>query len=253
MSEMSNSVKITLIIAGTIILLALIGYGFVYGIFNVNSNTISVNGQSTIKVSPDLVTIYFNVETNGSTAKEAKDANSIIVNALTSNIIALGFEEADIQTQSLNIYENTVWENEKYVSRGFKASHQIKVEMSTNSASKISDVIDAGVNAGALLQYINFELTNDKQNEYKAQALKEAGEDAKTKAEAIATGLGKRVGKLVSVSTSSYDYRPWNIYTASADVSMMKEDVAEAKVAAGNIQPGSQEVTGYLSVVYKIV
>ncbi len=250
---MNNSVKITLIIAGTIILLALIGYGFVYGMMNANSNTVSVNGQSTIKVSPDLVTIYFNVETNGTSAKEAKDANSIIVDKLTSNIVALGFKETDVQTQSLNIYEDIRWENNRQKSYGFKASHQIKVELSTNSASKISDVIDAGVNAGALLQYINFELTNAKQNEYKAQALKEAGEDAKTKAEAIAVGLGKRVGKLVSVSTSSYEYRPWNIYTASADASMMKEDVAQAKVAAGNIQPGSQEVTGYLSVVYKIV
>jgi predicted transposase YbfD/YdcC len=48
-----------------------------------------------------------------------------------------------------------------------------------NGAVIWQKVIDSGVDAGALLQYINFELSNDKQNEYKAQALREAGEDAK--------------------------------------------------------------------------
>jgi len=248
---MEKSVKITFIITGTIILLALLGYGFIYLMMNANSNTVSVQGESSIKVTPDVVTVYFNVETSGTSAQEAKDANSAIIDKLTTNIVKLGFSGKDVQTQSFYIGEDLRWENGKQVNYGFKATHQIKVELPSNEASKISQVIDAGVDAGALLQYINFELSTEKQNEYKAQALTEASQDAKTKAEAIASGLGKRVGRLVSVSTSNYDYRPWNIYTANAGGMAM--DVAEAKVATNNIQPGSQEVSGYVSAVYKIV
>lgn len=251
MSNTNNSVKITVIIAGTIILLALMLGLFINGLVNFNSNTVNVDGQSTIKVTPDLVTIYFNVQTNGTNAKEAKDANSIIVDKMTTALIKLGFESKDIQTDNLYISEDIRWENERQKSYGFIASHQIKIELSTNSASKISDVIDAGVDSGALLSYINFELSTAKQNEYKTQALTQAGQDAKSKAEAIASGLGKRVGKLVSVSTTNYDYRPWNVYTAKAGGLMA--DAAEAKVAANNIQPGSQEVSGYVTAVYKIV
>ena len=251
MTNMDKSVKITLIIAVAIVVLALIGYIFINNLVNAGSNTVSVDGQSTIKVTPDIVTVYFNVQTNGSTAKEAKDLNSGIVDKLTSELIKLGFESKDIQTESLNIYEDLRWENDRQKSYGFIASHQIKVELSTNSASKISEVIDAGVDSGALLSYINFELSTTKQNQYKAQALTEASKDAANKAQAIASGLGKRVGKLVSVSTSNFDYRPWNVYTASAGG--MMEDAAQAKVAANNIQPGSQEISGYVSATYKIV
>lgn len=251
MNKMDNSIKITSIIAGTIILLALMGYGFVYTMMNANSNVIDVNGQSTVKVTPDLVTVYFNVETNGTSASQAKDANSLVVDKMTIELVKLGFKTEEIQTESLNIYEDIRWEDNKQKSYGFKASHQIKVELSTNSASKISQVIDAGVDSGALLSYINFELSTEKQNQYKAQALSEASKDASNKAQAIASGLGKKVGKLVSVSTSNYDYRPWNIYTASSGEIM--KDVAEAKVATSNIQPGTQEITGYVSAKYKIV
>jgi uncharacterized protein YggE len=249
---MQNGVKIALIITGTIIILALIGAFMFYQIIpsGLKGNTISVAGTSQLKVTPDLVTVYFNVETNGTTAKEAKDANSKIVDDLIVALIKEGFERADIQTQSFNIYEDIRWENNKQKSYGYKASHQIKIEMSTNRADKIGEVIDAGVDAGALLQWINFELSTTKQNEYKAEALKQAGMDAKTKAQAIVDGLGQRLGSIASISTSDWRYSPWNLYTANAGG--MMEDAVMAKSATTNISPGSQEVTGYVSVVYNI-
>jgi uncharacterized protein YggE len=249
---MESGVKIALIISCAIVIVALIG---AIGFYKIvphypSGNTITVNGNSIIKVIPDIVTIYFNIETNGSTAKEAKDANSEIVDDLITGLVKEGFDREDIQTLSLNIYEDIRWENDRQKSYGYKASHQIKVELSTSQTDKIGDVIDAGVDVGALLQWINFELSNDKQNEYKAQALKEAGEDAKIKAESLAEGLDKKLGSLVSVSTSDWGYRPWNLYTSSNKG--MMEDVAMAKEATTSISPGSQEVTGYVSAVYKL-
>jgi uncharacterized protein YggE len=248
---MEKSVQITLAIVGGIIILALLGvYMFNQVLFPITGQKITVEGNSVIKITPDIVTVYFNVETNGSTAKEAKDANSLITDDLITALIKQGFERADIQTQSLNIYEDIRWENNRQKSYGFKASHQIKVELSTNQADKIGDVIDAGVDAGALLQWINFELSSAKQSEYKAQALKEAGQDARTKAQAMAEGLGLKVGGIVSVSTSNWQYNPWNVYTSS--LGGVREDAIMAKQASTNIQPGTQEVSAYMQVVYKI-
>jgi uncharacterized protein YggE len=135
-------------------------------------------------------------------------------------------------------------------SYGYKASHQIKIVLNTSSTSLISDVIDAGVDSGAMLGWINFELSTKLQNEYKAQALREAGQDARTKGEAIAEGLGKRLGALVSVSTSDFNYQPWNVY--SSKEGGMVADASQAKLAVTNIQPGTQEVSAQISVVYKI-
>lgn len=243
-----NSVKITGMIVGGIIVLALIGLW----IANMNaptSNTVQVQGMADIKAVPDLVTVYFNVQTNGTTAQEAKDKNSEIVDKAVNSIMSLGFSRADIITENFNVNPNTYWDGNRQVTDGYVANHNIKVEMSTNQSDKIGGVIDAGVNAGALINYINFELTQASQNKYKAEALKQATEDARMKAEAMASGLGKSVGKLVSVSSNDFGYYPWPVYQ---NARMDASGALEAKMAATTIQPGQQDITASVSVVYQI-
>jgi uncharacterized protein len=247
---MEKSIKITIIVAITLVALALIGVFTVFQMPFAGGNVITVDGTSSIKVSPDIVSVYFNVETNGTTAKDAKDSNAKITDDLITALVKEGFNRNDIQTLSFNIYENQIWENNKYVSHGYKASHQIRVQMNTSQSDKIGEVIDAGVDSGALLSYINFELSTAKQNEYKAQALAQASQDAKTKAQAVASGSGMKLGRLVSISTSNFDYRPWNVYTSNAGG--MMEDAIMAKQAATSIQPGEQDVSAYVSATYKL-
>lgn len=247
----NNSVKITGIIAGTIVLITLIWLFALQGLIP-QGNTISAQGYSSLKVNPDLVTVYFNIETKGTTAKEAKDANSEILERMNLALILIGIEKSNIQTQGLQIYEDQVWENDRMVSKGYKASHQIKIVLNISESGLIADVIDAGVDSGALLGYINFNLTPAKQSEFKAQALRLAGEDAKLQATAMAEGVEKRLGSLVSVSTSDFYYQPWNIYSARGEMSTMAMDASEAKLAVTNIVPGSQDVSARVTVVYKI-
>lgn len=249
--KMESSVKITFIIVATVLLLVFGGGYALFVIGNADSNTVNVDGISNIKATPDLVSIYFSAETNGSTAKEAKDKNSEMIDAITTALIKQGFEKKDIQTESFNIYEDFIWIKDKQVSKGYKATHQIKIELSTNEASKIGEVIDAGVDAGATLNYINFELSTEKQNEYKALALKQAAEDARIKAESLASGLGKKVGKFVSISTSNFNYNPWPVYSNRGGVIM--DEVAMAKQATTDIQPSDQDINAQVSVVFKLV
>ncbi|MEM4152751.1 MAG: SIMPL domain-containing protein [Candidatus Pacearchaeota archaeon] len=244
---MEKSVQITLIIVVAVLILAAL-ITFLILRKEAPSNTISVQGQSTIKANPDLVIVYFRAETNGSTAQEAKDKNAEIVNKATSALTKIGIPEEKIQTENFNIYPEYDWIDGQQKFKGYKAVHSFKVILETAQIEKTGAVIDAGVDAGALISYINFELSTEKQNEYKAEALKLASQDAKTKAEAIATGLNKKLGKLVSVSDMSFDYYPWPIYRA-ADVG----NVAEAKEAVTNIKPSEQEISARVSVVYQII
>jgi uncharacterized protein len=244
---MDKSVQITLIIVGAFVLLSLIGVYAFFQVFPTTGNTISVQGQSQIKVTPDLVTVYYSVETNGTTSKEATDENAVIVDNLITNLVKLGFERKDIQTQGFNVYPNQVWDGYKSIDNGFKAVHSIILELPTAETDKIGDTIDAGVNAGATISYINFELSTSKQNEYKAQALKQAAEDAKTKAQAVADGSGKSLGRLVSISTNDYYYQPYRFYDMIGAT-----NAPEAKLAATNIQPSSQDVTASISAIYKL-
>lgn len=245
---MDKGVQITLIIVGAVIVLALLGMYAFSQYVPVTSNTVTVQGISQIKATPDLVTVYFSIETTSESAVDAKDKNAVISDAVVTNLLKLGFERKDIVTENFNVYPEYNWNNGIQDIKDYKASNNVKVEMSTSDTGKIGDTIDAGVNAGALISYINFELSQDKQNEYKAQALKQASEDARIKADSVASGLGKSVGKLVSVSVNSFDYSPWRLYDNSA----MVTGATEAKTATTSIQPGSQDINAQVSAIFSL-
>jgi len=250
MHKTEKSVQITSIIVLGIIILAIIGY-YAFQSVIPSSNTVTGNGEAIIEAIPDLVGIYFNIETSGKTSQEAKDANSEIFNELKSSLLNNGFNKEDIKTQNFNIYPEYEWINNKRIQKGYKAVHSIKVEFSTEDTEKISDVIDAGANAGAGISYINFELSQELQNQYKAEALKLAAEDARIKAESIAEGLGMSVGKLVSVSSSDFGYRPWILYEASADIAV-SEIAKEATEEITGIQPSEKDISARVTAVFKL-
>ena len=245
---MKDSIKITWIIVSAVFAIALIG-GLIYWNVNAPKNELSVTGSSTIKAMPDLVSVYFTVDTSGLTALAAKDANSLISAKVIENLVKIGLERDEIATESFNIYEDFVWENGRQRSKGFKATNSLKVVLDSEKMEKVGEVIDAGVNGGAMISYINFELSTEKENYYKAIAFENAAEDARIKAESIASGLNKEVGSLVSVSAQEFGYRPWPLYASAG----AESDVAQAKAAVTNIQPGEKEVTGQVNAVFKIV
>ena len=246
---METSVKITLIIVAAILLVGAAG-GLLYWKANMHetATTINVNGDATIKAVPDMISVYFNVQTNGTTAQEAKDANAEIVDKVTTNLIKIGLERKEITTENFNVYPDYSWENGKQEFRGYKATYSLIVKLSADKTDKVGEAIDAGVDGGALISYINFELSPDKENVYKAAALKKASEDARNKADSVASGLGKSIAGIQSVSESNFNYYPWRIYGAEGAA----PSVAEAKVAVTNIQPGEKDVTAQVNVVFRI-
>ncbi len=245
---MRSSVQITLIIVVGIILLTLILIFTLTSVFSSARDSLQVNGQSTIKVTPDLITLSYNVETKGNTSKEAEDLNSDIVNDLIYRVVQLGFEKEELKTENFNIYPEYDWNSGNQKLTGYKAVHSLKIELTIDKTSKAGDLIDAGTSAGAGISYINFELSDELEQKYKSEAIKSAAQDAKIKAEAIAEGFDKKVGKLVSVSLNEFNYYPWRMY----DSMEAGGSVTIAKEAVSNIQPSEKEVTASVSAVYKL-
>jgi len=206
--------------------------------------TVTATGSAEVTADPDEAVVYLRIETTGDTAQEAKDANAEITDDVITALIRTGLERDDIETENYNIWEDFDWINGEQVSQGFRATHRMKV--TTTDFDDVGEIVDAAVDNGALISYINFELSLAKQNEYKAIAFAEASKDAKTKAEAIAVGLDKELGELVEVGTSDYGYMPWR--------AMETMGMAEAAVkeAATEISPESITVSGTVTVVYEI-
>lgn len=251
MKTQNNAIKITGMIIGAVLIMFLLVYASINA--TIDRKTISSQGEATVTVMPDMVTINFLVETNGSTATEAKDKNSEIVDDVVDALIAIGFERKEIETTSYSVNEEYDWTDDGREFIGYKATHYIEVKFEAESQPELGPIVDAGVDAGALLQYMSFELSPELQSEYKAKALELAGSDAKLKAEAIASGVDAKLGKLISISSSNFGYNPWYAYDAK---SLRLETASGAIVNDGDqttsIQIGEREVSATITVIYQI-
>jgi len=244
---MEKSVLITLIIVVGVLILGIFGFSTFNSVVNPLENKISVTGQSTIKAMPDLVAVYFTSTGKALTSSEATEKNAELVENLRTALIKKGFEDKDIQTLNFNVYEDFDYTSYGRKSNGFVATQTIRVVMKTEDASKIGEVIDAGIESEVPMAYINFELSQELENKYKADSIKAAAEDARIKAESVAEGLDKKVGSLVSVSVNDFGYYPWRMYDNAAGATS-----EEMKSATTKIQPSEQDISSSVTATFRI-
>jgi hypothetical protein len=228
-------------------LIIVLGLGVIAGFyFNMKDGerTISATGNAQISVMPDKAIVYLQIQTRNESADSAKNMNSEVSQKALDALKAIGIQSSDIETENYNINPEYDWSDGKQTLLGYVASNTLKV--SSTDFNNVGKIVDAAVDAGALVSYINFDLSNAKQNEYKAQVLANASQDAKAKAEAIANGLGKKLGGLVSVSGSDYNYMPYPLYSRA------EASGVDLKQVTTNISPQKLEVSGTVSVTYSI-
>ena len=226
-----------------IVLIVVAGFIVYEKLPNKNQRTLSSSGTATIKSMPDEASIYVNIETLKSSAEESKNENSKISDKILDELYNLGIDKKSIETSSYNIYEEFDWSENGRKSLGFKTSNILKVKLT--DFDLIGKVVDAAVNSGATgINNIDFELSEDKQKEIKKETLAKASQDAREKAEAIVNGLGASIKRIVSVSDTSYDYRPYPLFARGGTVTLEQ--------AKTDIMPRELEVTANVNVVFEI-
>jgi hypothetical protein len=208
--------------------------------------TISVSGTVTKYITPDKVDIVLSVETLDLSAQKSQSDNAVIADKVRKALSEAGVINSDIKTVSYSVNEQFEWNDyiRKSESTGYKTINQIQVTLSdTTMAGKI---VDAAVQAGAnRVSSIAFGLSDKKELEVRQIALNEASATAKTKAQSIVSGLGVSLGKVYSISESSYYYTPnYSSYEMAKDSSAGS---APTQVSAGDV-----EVTASVSVNFEI-
>ena len=217
-----------------------------------DKNTVKVQGQHSLEVNPDLMSVYLNVETKADSSGEAEQKNSEITENLTQAIVDLGFEEKDLKTENYNIRPEYEYDNGKREQVGYVASHSMKISFSANKTDLAGDIISSAADTGAGINYVSFELSQELQKESKSQAISRAAGDARIKAESLAVGFDKSVGKLKEVSLNEYNYQPWRVYDSAGGGEVAEDSVAKAQESVTNINPSEKEVKAYVTAVYEL-
>ena len=241
---MNNKILIAIVIVA---ILAIGAFLFASG----GTATVTATGSAQIEAEPDKVSVNVYIEKRAPTAQEAKDLHDEALDDLVVNLIRIGIDKDDIKMQNFNVYPEYEWSDGQNKQKGFIARQDIIIE--TEDFDQVASIVDGTIDAGGLVSYINFELSEEKQNSYKVQALEKAGKDARRKAEATAAGLGKKLGSLVSVQSEEFNYFPYNYFQAkTADSVSVAEAAAEVRQAAINLDPREIQVSASIRVEYKL-
>ncbi len=228
-------------IFGILLVIALIG---LTGCQQTNEgNTLNAQGTSELTFDPDEAEVWAGISIVKDTAEEAQSEANKVVNAIIDGLRYKGISEDDIETESLNLYEERTWtqdEGSKVI--GWRATQTLKIK--TADLTKVGTIVDIAVNNGAnQINNINFGLTQEKEQEYKKQALSEAAKNAKEKAEILAESLGAKLGKIKTVSESNFYYMPYRYDMVKAAGELAVEEAA-------TIMPSDVKVTANVNIVY---
>ena len=159
---------------------------------------ITVSGEATIAVAPDLALVEAGVTSDAKTAREASEANNAAMGKLLLALKAAGIDARDIQTSRLSLLPQSAPNHSTpNAIVGYRASNQVTVRL--HDVTKVASTIDLLVGAGANdIGGINFMVSQS--SKLLDQAREQAIADARRKAEIYAKAAGVTLGAPISIS-----------------------------------------------------
>ena len=205
-------------------------------------HTLSVTGTGIVTVEPDTADITVGVTVTRDQAGAAAQDAANVMDAVVTAIKALGIEDKDIQTTSLQL--NPVYDYSSNTPRltGYQATNLVTVTV--RDISKTGAVVDAATGAGATdVGSISFRL--DDQVAAEAAAREKAVLNARAKAETIATAAGVEITGVISISETSAPMPTPEYY--ARDMAMAGAEQAPTPVLGGTI-----DLSVSVAIVYSI-
>lgn len=215
-----------------------------HGEHMMKSNTISVTGDATIMLAPDVVTFTVGVQTISETVKSAVAENNTKTNAILKALRDAGAKDDELQTRNFSVWPQMRYrEDEQPSIQGYQVSNEVVVRKEDPAAAStlLSTAIDAGANSGGGLSFVVSDPAAGDD-----EGLVAAFINARSKAELLAQAAGRTLGGVVSVTEGGgYDGMP-----PPRPVMVARESAA----SVGNvpIEQRQQQKTYRVSVVFAL-
>ncbi len=201
---------------------------------------ITATGIATVVAVPDEATFSVGVELQADTAAAALADASRKMDAIIAALRSKGVAERDLRTSNVSLSPVYDYSREGQAPRlvGYQASEQLSVAV--RDVDTTGSLIDAAVSAGATtVGGVTFTVSDP--TKATDDARKAAVEDAKRRAEALASAAGVGLGSPISI-----------IETAATPPAPVYREAMAAVDAAVPIMPGTTEVMVQVQVVFAV-
>jgi len=210
---------------------------------------IHVSGTGKATTTPDLAIIVFAVETEHADAKVAQQQNAQKMDAVVNALKAAGVPAKDLKTAGYYIMPVTEKDEKLLTStkvKFYRVTNSLRVRL--DAIDRAGDIVDLAVKNGAnRVDQLTLTLSDEKQQEFRAEALTAAVKQARGDADAVTAAIGKTIIDVKEVNVGG-SYVPMSYDNRYADMEMM--------VAGGApptpIEAGEIDVTASVSITYVI-
>ena len=199
---------------------------------------IVTTGQAEVKRAPDRAWVSINAESRSKDPKEAQRLNAAAMGAVMEKLKGMNLGADAIRTTSYELHPEFDYANNRQTLRGYVARNAIEVRV--DEIARIADVLGVAVGSGATsVGGLRFDLRDRVAAE--REALRLAVQDARSRAEAAASGAGVTIMQVLRVEEQRMNEpgpRP-----------MMREMAVQNMAAdAPPITPGSIEIRSMVTL-----
>jgi len=205
--------------------------------------TFDVSAEGKITAIPDTAEINLGIQISKPTVEAAQREANETIDKITSQIKKLGIEEKYLKTTNYSVYPNYDYRaGQRIVGYNVNIILRVKVK----DFDKINQVIDIATTSGVnQIGQLNFTIDEEKLEQLKMEARKQAIEKGKNKAKEIASAGGLRLGRIVNISENVVSPFPQTQY-------MLEKAVGgEEPQPSTQIQPGESEITISVTLSYE--
>lgn len=199
--------------------------------------SISVSGEAIANLPPDQAILRITVQNENAQLIQAKDENNRRLKKALSVAKDAGLTDAQIQLSHASISPQYDYSksNGRPTLRGYMVSNGLTLKL--KEAEKAAMLIDTLTKEGIdVMNGIEFGLSDEKKA--RDDLLEKAIEDARSKAQRIATAVGGKLGRAMAVTESGVSIAPQppRPMMARADMMMAKGMEASPTLPGGEIQ-----------------
>lgn len=167
-----------------------------------NQTTISVSATGSVSAQPDSAAVHVASTARADNASQATQQLASNVSTLRDALEAAGVPTDAIRTTDFQVFQQRDDGNATFVARQ-------SFEVTVSNTTEVGRVIDIAVANGATDVFgVEFQLSPERQQELRSQAIDNAIEDARDQAAAVASSANLALGTPQSISVSAGGFTP---------------------------------------------
>lgn len=195
--------------------------------------TVVVSGEGVVTAVPDQAWVRIGAESRSKISRDAQARNAEAMTAVQQEMSAIGIPKDAVRTLAIDLQMEYDYANGRQTARGYVARNTIEVRV--DDFAKLGDVLDAAVGPGATnLHGLRFDVK--RREALEREALQLAVANAMGRAEALATGAGRSIDRVMRIEELSVNRGG----EAPVMAMRMKAEDASTPVAAGELEIRAQ-------------